>query len=318
MTAQISRRNSYIELLRFFFMFLIVLIHIYGHGSHLDYDTIFSWGRTPDTAIHLVLFSLGQMGVTGFMFISGYYGIKMNKDKWINMLAMLTFYAVILTFITNKGTIPQYLFFFHAFDLWWFVSCYLFICLLSPLIGDALQRIDKNTFRFIVLGSLFYTYFAHFLIVQSDTNVAFLLTVYLAARYIKLYPQKFTKYYRQIAIISLMILCSFSVIFSILELPSKVILLFFSNNNILLLALSASLVIAAERKHRYIPFVNYLSSSVLAIYLITDFPPIREILDPFLQPFVMKGYGIIFVVGVCLVCVLVDKGRSALFKVIGL
>ena len=66
-------RNTSIELLRFAFMFLIVLLHVYAHGTEHDYQQIYDWGKNMDTAFHLSLFSIGKIGVTGFMFISGYY-----------------------------------------------------------------------------------------------------------------------------------------------------------------------------------------------------------------------------------------------------
>lgn len=34
-------RNTSVELLRFAFMYLILLIHVYGHGTGLDYERIY-------------------------------------------------------------------------------------------------------------------------------------------------------------------------------------------------------------------------------------------------------------------------------------
>ncbi|MGM9779967.1 MAG: hypothetical protein ACI3ZD_16780, partial [Prevotella sp.] len=68
-----NNRNSSIELLRLWFMLMIVTLHAYAHGSGLDYDYLYSLGSDWATAHHLGLFSLGKCGVTGFMFISGYY-----------------------------------------------------------------------------------------------------------------------------------------------------------------------------------------------------------------------------------------------------
>lgn len=58
-----KQRNSSIELLRFVFMFAIVLLHTYGHGSHLNYGWIYSLGSNLSTMPHLILFSLGKLGV---------------------------------------------------------------------------------------------------------------------------------------------------------------------------------------------------------------------------------------------------------------
>ena len=55
-------RNTSIELLRFAFMFLIVLLHVYAHGTEHDYQQIYDWGKNMDTAFHLSLFSIGKIG----------------------------------------------------------------------------------------------------------------------------------------------------------------------------------------------------------------------------------------------------------------
>ena len=93
-----SIRNSAIELLRFLFIIGIVIGHVYAHGRG-DMDWVYSLGSNWSTAIHLSLFSLGKLGVTGFIFISGYFGIKMSRKKWFNLLLMLICYHVILSFI---------------------------------------------------------------------------------------------------------------------------------------------------------------------------------------------------------------------------
>ncbi len=77
--AHISKRNSSIEILRISFMFLILTIHVYCHGSHIDYNWIYSLGGNIKTAWNLSLYSLGMLGVTGFIFISGYFGKKLRK-----------------------------------------------------------------------------------------------------------------------------------------------------------------------------------------------------------------------------------------------
>ena len=69
-------RNTSVELLRFAFMYLILLLHAYIHGTELDYERIYLWGANPGTAPHLALFSLSQIGVTGFMFMSGYFAVN--------------------------------------------------------------------------------------------------------------------------------------------------------------------------------------------------------------------------------------------------
>ena len=186
MKLQITKRNSSIELLRFVFMFSIVLLHVYGHGSHLNFEWIYSLGSSWNTSYHLGIFSFCKIGVTGFMFISGYYGIRMNKSKWVSMALLLLFWTAVLCLGVSGGKGLRLL--LHPFDGWWYVSCYLFICLLSPIIEEGISRISQHTFRNIVLAAIAYTYGAHFIGMNNDHDVSFLLTVYFTARYLKYYP----------------------------------------------------------------------------------------------------------------------------------
>lgn len=186
--AKTHARNSSIELLRFIFMFFVVLSHVYVHGNHLNYEVIYDYGKELSSAIHLSLFTLSVTGVTGFMFISGYYGIRMTKKKWVSMLAMLLFYSIALSIGIGSFGLHTLNIVLHPFDLWWFMAAYLFICVLSPIIEEGIKRIDEATFRYVVVGLLFYNYVAHFLTFENSHDVLLLLTIYFTARYLRIYP----------------------------------------------------------------------------------------------------------------------------------
>ena len=177
-------RNTSVELLRFAFMYLILLLHAYIHGTELDYERIYLWGANPGTAPHLALFSLSQIGVTGFMFMSGYYGIHATRGKAANLILTALFWLLILTPIGGGFGKLLYL---HPFDGWWFVSAYLFVMCLSPLIEAGIKAVPQQTFRNVVIAMLAYTYIAKTLDNAHSTDVVLLLTIYLAARYFRLH-----------------------------------------------------------------------------------------------------------------------------------
>ena len=122
-------RNSSIEVLRIVFMFLILSIHIYGHGSGLNYDWIYSLGADWSTAWNLSLYSLGKIGVTGFIFISGYFGTKTSKRSLIMILSFPFFYALLLNLYFGHYGVYDFINLVFAFNGWWFVSCYVFLTL---------------------------------------------------------------------------------------------------------------------------------------------------------------------------------------------
>lgn len=309
-------RNTSVELLRFAFMFLIVLLHVYTHGSDLDYESIYSMGNDLGMALHLSLFCLCKIGVTGFMFISGYYGIRASQHKIIDLILITFFYLVLLTPFGDNVSV---LLFLHPFDGWWFVSAYLFIVFLSPLIEIGIKNISKQTFRNVVIATLLYTYFAKALGAQNSHDAVFLLTIYLAARYYRLYLSvKFNeldgrKSLRIIGISSVIVLMFFPIFASMAELPMNVFNLFVQNNNPLLFIIVCWLVHEADTHVYKNNVLNKLLSSTLAIYLITDASNVRPVLTRLLLPEVMHGIGLVYILLVCFGCLLIDQLRITLF-----
>ena len=311
-----SSRNSSIELLRVVFMMLIMLIHAYGHGSGLDYDWIYSLGADSATAYHLGLFSIGKVGVTGFMFISGYYGIKFHGGKLWNMLSMLLFYLLIVEIVAGVNFFAIFQSLLHPWDQWWFVSCYLLVFILSPIINTGIEKLTEKQFRFIVLGMLLYTYVGHFIMRTNSQDLELLLTIFLAARYVRLYGRAVWQKYSGVCALVLAGVLFFSPILLSQVGGVKIHDIFLSNNNILLLLFSASLVMYWDKHPFHNGFINYLASSTLAIYLLTD-NVLRTEFDPWLLGYVMDGVqGFLLIAAIAVGCLLADKIREGLFGVV--
>lgn len=90
--------------------------------------------------------------------------------------------------------------------------------------------------------------------------------------------------------------------------------LFISNNNFLNVIFSASVTMLLDKNQFKNTFINWLTSSTLAIYVITD-NELRIYLDPWLFKHVMNnpfvGYAIIIVL--CFACLIVEKIRIIFF-----
>lgn len=322
MLNKYSNRNSSIELLRLWFMFMIVLIHAYVHGVGLKYEYLYSLGEDWNTAYHLGLVSLGKCGVTGFMFISGYYGVSLKWNKLASMIAMLLFYVLLLTCFGGYSVSDMLKIIFHPWDEWWFVSSYIVICLLSPILNQGISALSKKQFGIAIMGLLFYEYFGKFISQTNSHDAMFLLTIYLCARYIRLYvapPIYLRLTLRHVGVISLflgVILFFFPILFAMLGL-SKLNPYFISNNNILLLIFTSTLVLLLDKVKYVNKIINYFPASTLAIYILTDNAFVRMPLDTWLFNSIMNdGIGYLYVFVVVLVCLLIDKIREVLFSMI--
>lgn len=300
-------------------MVMIVTIHAYGHGSGLNYDYLYSLGADCSTAYHLGLFSLGKCGVTGFMFISGYYGISLKWKKLVNMIVMLGFYLMLLAIIGGDSIIATIKVLLHPWDEWWFVSSYIVICLLSPFINNSIAQMTERQLCYILLGLLFYEYVGQFVAMGNSHDTIFLLTVFLCARYTRLYitppilRKKKLCIMTFVTILSGAILCLSPIAFSMMGI-SKLNQYFISNNNIVLLIFTASIVIVLDSKRTTNKYINYLATSTLAIYLLTDNFVVRKPLDTWLLKEIISGVnGYVCLLIVVVICLLIDKIRGLLF-----
>ena len=131
-------RNMYVEYLRMVFISFIVLLHILWN----DYGgiNVSSTSHALCTYTQLGLTNMVGLGVTGFILISGYYGVNLKMNRLVSLWLQTTVYSllsvVILCVINNDGGLFRGLLdsLLSLFDGWWFVSYYLVLMLLSPLI----------------------------------------------------------------------------------------------------------------------------------------------------------------------------------------
>lgn len=310
-------RNSTVELLRFFFMLSIVLLHVYGHGSHLNYRWIYSLGDNCDTAIHLALYSLCKLGVTGFMFISGYYGIRMDKIKLLKLVVTSFLYFVGLQMILGGRGWQLVM---HPWDAWWYIGGYFIIILLSPMVELAYKHLEKKMLILVISGFVFMTYAIGFVSGSNSHDLMLLLTIYLVAMHVRKYPSQedscIMRYLPVICIISLLIIAFTPIVIQNLGLPIMVQKIFISNNNILLLIAVASLVILADGQFFSSKSINWLAKGILAIYLITDWKGMREVLDTWLLPHVMNGIGFLYILLICISCMIIGAIVDSIISVI--
>ena len=145
-TRKIVQRNTSIEILRFFCMIYIVAYHVMCKTP--------IWEEDIYRAISLIF----HVGVPAFILISGYYQIKFNLKSLCRFLGLVIFYILILYAINLYFAVPTGNIFYaltpfsHAmfWDLW-FISCYLFMYLLSPFYNKFINEMSNNELLLLVL-----------------------------------------------------------------------------------------------------------------------------------------------------------------------
>ena len=143
-----KERNQSIELLRLLMMTLIVFGHIIGHSNK-------EIGDMPSRYLYPLYF----YHVDTFIFISGYYGIKLRWTKFGLLLAKMLIYSLVAVGLTAllsddirigitelvKNVYP-----ISACD-WWFMSQYLFLMLLAPVLNAGMDALDKKHSTIIII-----------------------------------------------------------------------------------------------------------------------------------------------------------------------
>lgn len=232
--------------------------------------------HSVEAYIQLGLTNLTSLGVTGFILISGYYGVKLKISRILSLWTQTTFYAlisVVAIYVMGDSCFVK-----KAFDAplmlfdgcWWFVTDYLILMLLSPFLNAGLNVLNKRQLLFVIFVISFIMYGAEWFHAKNASMPLLLFfNTYLVGRYIKLYPIKFVlKFKYLIFIIGLSLLILEPMILHAIGLDEK--MKFVSGNfNVLVLITDISLLQICLSQQK-IGKGNFLTRNVLAIYLIHE------------------------------------------------
>lgn len=117
-------------------------------------------GITDETGI--VLSALFAPATYCFMFISGYYGLRFSAKKdismeiWLIIISLMTCLAG--GFLFDSFSLRELLTVcFPVSTLrWWFMTSYMLIFLLSPILNKGIESLTKNGFLVIVVAMIVY------------------------------------------------------------------------------------------------------------------------------------------------------------------
>lgn len=181
-----KERNSNIELLRLFCIIAIVSMHVFG----VFINNIDTYGRVA----MIINNGLFNMCTSVFILISGYYGIRWNKEKLFNLWSIALFWSVVLIVVKSDYS-AKYLLksFFPVFTgKYWFLSSYIILFCVAPFVEDLISSLSKAQFRSLIAILLLFFYLAPTFLLfdimhDSGKGVVNMMTVYLIGRYLSKY-----------------------------------------------------------------------------------------------------------------------------------
>ncbi|WP_394902514.1 acyltransferase family protein [Bacteroides xylanisolvens] len=206
-----GKRTSNFECLRIFAIILILVMHSYAQADCKE--------NSFNIFLGYVISAIGNTGVSCFVLLSGYFGLKFKIQRFIQLILITTFYTVI-SFIANNGLVFNISFFDSLIVVLryknWFIACYLILMLLSPFINKAMQAISKMEYNkllsilfvtFSVLPTLFRSYY-YTILTDGGKCLVYILFLYIIGRYLSLFysDKKVSKSICLLSFLSLIIL----------------------------------------------------------------------------------------------------------------
>ena len=188
-----KQRNSNFELLRIISIYGIICLHSFG--------MFYSTASGSNQIFGNIINSVFNMGVSIFMLISGYFGIRRTAQKAAELERTILFYSIMdLMYQVIMGNLQA----LTKFDLfiyvvkslfpvlsgkYWYMSSYMILLILSPYINEIPERLSSKSFLrliviFTVLFSIAPTFLYEEIMKDSGKGVLNMFLLYLIGRYI--------------------------------------------------------------------------------------------------------------------------------------
>lgn len=202
MQKSISKRNANIELLRIISILMVTTLHALSKGKILS-EAYPSWSVYSKIGWGFEAMSISAVNI--FFLISGYFLIKstFKPARLIELILQTVFYTVLSLIIgVTFGIIPSSEIGIFAvlnavlpihMDVYWFVTVYIIIYILSPLLNIAVNTLEKKKFELVLILLIVYECIIKSILpfkLEYDSrgySLLWGLTVFLTGAYIRLY-----------------------------------------------------------------------------------------------------------------------------------
>ena len=279
-------RNSNLEILRIIAMIFIIAFHLSRHG----FDGIDFVLSNPNSYFLYFLGIFGRIGVDIFVLISAYFMIKsrftfrklllLGGEVYFYSIIFLVIFTLFLTPvmpITIMDIIKSILPISHAY---WFITDYIALMLISPFLNILLTKLSKQEYLKLLL--LLFLVWCVYPTITGDnftySEMIFFIVLYIIGGFIRLHVdidklsmKKLVVIFSISIIITYILFTTFASIDSLSQLAmfNKETSIFKKVYSLPVVTGSISLLlIFLKRKEFSNKNINYISGSVLGVYLI--------------------------------------------------
>lgn len=325
------QRDSNMELLRIFTMFLVMIFHIdfisLNGTNHIDPS------NNPISSFIRITLALASFTcVDIFVLLSGWYGIKFKTSKLLAFIFQILFFSILsYTCFAIFGKTNNKLF-LHIFflDAYWFIPTYLALYFFSPILNIYVDKCTKaNLQRTLIL--LFIAQICYGWISQQERGynegcspISFII-LYLTARYLKLYPSSLTKMKKRwdaLIYISVCLIVAIPVFYGEaynIDIITNTIFKFTSPFTIIS---SVYLVLFFSKIKLKSHWINWIAISSFAAFLVHCFPLFNQFVYHDIISFLYLHYSgitlviliMLYICGIYSFSILIDKVRIFLYQ----
>lgn len=285
-----NKRNSSIELLKIIAIIIIIISHSVPFGSYSNYTSFINLNVSTADIQNLLLIIFRYFGSLGnciFIVCSCYFLINSKKVKLSKIIRLIIDTTIISILIMlffkfglniNGGFTPiniVKMILPVIFSSYWFITAYIIVYTITPLLNNGLSLLDKKThFMYVILLSfiMFINTFVNGVMFFNDL-IGF-ISLYVIIAYIKKYHEQIEHNFKInlfLCIVSFLLLIGSILIINYLgqhySFLNNQLLVLNKFYNPLIVVFSISLLFLFKSKNFKNNVINYISTLSLLIYL---------------------------------------------------
>lgn len=320
-----TERKTSIELMRILCILMVIGGHYYYHGGWIE-------GISEGNTIFLKIFGGGsKLAVNCFVLITGYFAAGLQTKRVISLIRDRWFYSVFLTIVLVLGgicTLNMKLIVNTLFPLLTcrhnYITVFVMLYFFIPFLNKAIENWGKENIKHFLLVATFFmsvvpSIYPTF---SNNTYVYLLWMIYLfyIGRYLGMYKPKVP--WKICLPVSILLLMIATFIIEPMTMYGENYAIGMQYSILLLFASISTVGFFSNLKIPQSKFINRLSKSTFAVYILHDDPSVRGYIWE--NVFCNSQYGMsnrlwmhffLSVLCIYVVCVIIDKVyRVSIYK----
>lgn len=277
-------RESNLEILRIISMFLVLVSH--ACYTSLEPPTQLEIFVSLDSSFLRALSeALSEVCVNAFILISGWYGIKVRGKRFAELIFQVLFVSLFIYMVMRIVGLTSSMDVNEWVELvlikhrgYWFVKAYIILYMFAPILNTFVDNVSRKQLKaflmaFFVIQVIYGFYHYGGWYAGGYSPLSF-MGLYLLARYMRIYPNKYTQFNKYIDLSLYFHISIFTAI------SSLVLTYIYDKGGTFLFLYSSPLVILSSvffflfftKLSFHSRIVNWVAASCFAVYLVHNSP----------------------------------------------